>query len=183
MKLKQAVIFFTAALLLISALAIAGEKTKQVSKDNLCEVIVRPTDKASHFEIEILLTNDEPIAAASFPFLITAGEKKMYYDSVSFEGSRAEFCAAKIPNPDTSKQIFNLGILASMTPPLKYIDPGSGTIAWLYYTGEKGVALEDVIVDTTFFPPSNHLMGVLPDAKTNIYPAFKFTRQPVKEKK
>jgi len=180
-RLKQAVILITSALLLLSALAIAGDKANKEPNKNLCEVIVRPTDKASHFEIEINLTNDEPIAAASFPFSIAAGDMMMYYDSISFAGSRAEFCAAKIPNPDTANQRFNLGLLASMTPPLKFIDPGQGTIAKLYYTGEKGVGLQDIIVDTVFFPPSNHLMGVLPDAKTNVYPGFKFTREPKKK--
>lgn len=175
MRLKHIVLILAlVAFMLMSAISFAGEpKTAKLS--NLCEVIVRPTKIANHFEIEIILTNDKPIAAISFPFKITAGEKKMAYDSISFEGHRAEFCAAKIPNPDTANQIFNLGILASMTPPLKYIEPGTGTIAKMYYTGEKGTTLKDIEIDTTFFPPSNHLMGVLPDARTNIYPDFKFT--------
>jgi hypothetical protein len=156
-----------------TAILIAGES--KGDKANLCEVKLRPTKVKNHFEFEILLTNDQPISAMTFPFLITAGDKKMMYDSISFADSRAEFCAVKIPNPDTASQKINLGILTSMTPPLKYIDPGSGRIARLYYTGEDGTTLEDIKVDTTFFPPSNHLMGVLPDAKTNLHPAFKFT--------
>jgi len=56
-RLKQAVILITSALLLLSALAIAGDKANKEPNKNLCEVIVRPTDKASHFEIEINLTN------------------------------------------------------------------------------------------------------------------------------
>ena len=158
--------------ILSTALVLAGDMK---ADDNVCEVIVRPTKVPNHFEFDIILTNNQPIAAMSLPFKITAGDHTLLYDSISFEGSRAEFCAAKIPNPDTANQKFNLGILASMTPPLKYIDPGSGTIAKLYYTGPKGVKISDIEVDTTFFPPSNHLMGVLPDAKTNIYPEFKFT--------
>jgi hypothetical protein len=73
--------------------------------------------------------------------------------------------------------MFNLGILASMTPPLKYIDPGQGPIARLYFTAEAKTSLPNIVVDTTFFPPSNHLMGVLPDAKTNIYPGYEFIRE------
>ena len=160
-------------LILSTALVLAGENKN--ADNSVCEVIVRPTKIANHFEFDIVLTNNQPIAAMSLPFKITAGDHTLMYDSISFNGSRAEFCAAKIPNPDTANQKFNLGILASMTPPLKYIDPGSGTIAKLYYTGPKGIKLEDIQVDTTFFPPSNHLMGVLPDAKTNIYPDFKFS--------
>lgn len=159
--------------ILSAALVLAGDNKKADS--NVCEVFVRPTKIANHFEFEIVLTNDQPIAAMSLPFKITAGKNTLTYDSISFDGSRAEFCAAKIPNSDTANQKFNLGILASMTPPLKYIDPGHGTIAKIYYTGPKGVKLNEIEVDTTFFPPSNHLMGVLPDAKTNIYPDFKFT--------
>jgi hypothetical protein len=174
-RLKHIVLILAlVAIMLMSAISFAGEpKTAKLS--NLCEVVVRPTKVANHFEIEIILTNDKPIAAITFPFRISAGENKMAYDSISFDGYRAEFCAAKIPNPDTANQIFNLGILASMTPPLKYIEPGSGTIAKLYFTGDKGTTLKNIEIDTTFFPPSNHLMGVLPDAKTNIYPDFKFT--------
>jgi len=171
-KLKQAVLLLAVAVFVIStAVLVAGE----VKKANLCEVFVRPTKISNHYEIEISLTNDQPIAAMSFPFSITAGKKQMLYDSISFTGSRAEFCAAKIPNPDSTNQRFNLGILASMTPPLKFIDPGSGTIAKLYFTADKGTTLSEIHVDTVFFPPSNHLMGVLPDAKTNLYPDFKFT--------
>lgn len=175
MRLKHVVLILALVGFMFTGAVLIADKPVESKKPNLCEVVVRPTKMEGHFEIEILLTNDKPIAAISFPFLITAGEKKMAYDSISFEGSRAEFCAAKIPNPDTANQKFNLGILASMTPPLKYIEPGTGTIAKLYFTGDKGTSLEDIKIDTTFFPPSNHLMGVLPDAKTNIYPDFKFT--------
>jgi hypothetical protein len=171
-KLKQALLLLAVVVFMFStAVLLAGD----AKNANLCEVFVRQTKISNHFEIEIMLTNDKPIAAMSFPFSIKAGKKQMVYDSISFTGSRAEFCAAKIPNVDTANQIFNLGILASMTPPLKFIDPGSGTIAKLYYTAEKGTRLNEVLVDTVFFPPSNHLMGVLPDAKTNLYPDFKFT--------
>jgi hypothetical protein len=173
-KAKQAIMLLAALLFIFStAILLAGES--KADKGNLCEVILHPTKAKNHYELEVLLTNNQPISAITFPFLVTAGDKKMMYDSISFSDSRAEFCAVKIPNPDTASQKINLGILTSMTPPLKYIDPGSGLIAKLYYTGEAGVTLKDIVVDTTFFPPSNHLMGVLPDAKTNIYPAFKFT--------
>ncbi|MBD3218612.1 MAG: hypothetical protein GF310_10075 [candidate division Zixibacteria bacterium] len=174
MKPKQAILLLTALLFIVSSAILIAQESKG-GKENICEVQVRSTDVKNHYEIEILLTNNKPITAMSFPFLITAGEKMMYYDSISFANSRAEFCAVKIPNPDTANQKINLGLLTSMTPPLKYIDPGEGTIAKLYYTSDKGVMLKDIVVDTTFFPPSNHLMGVLPDAKTNIYPAFKYT--------
>jgi hypothetical protein len=173
-KAKQTIMLLAALLFIFSSAILLAGESKGDNK-NLCEVKLRPTKAKNHFELEILLTNDQPISAITFPFLITAGEKKMMYDSISFADSRAEFCAVKIPNPDTTNQKFNLGILSSMTPPLKYIDPGSGRIARVYYTGEDGTKMQDIKVDTTFFPPSNHLMGVLPDAKTNLYPAFKFT--------
>jgi len=173
-RAKQAILLLAALLFIFStAILLAGES--KGDKANLCEVKLRPTSVKNLYEFEILLTNDQPISAITFPFTVTAGDKKMMYDSVSFADSRAEFCAVKIPNPDTTNQKINLGILSSMTPPLKYIDPGSGRIARLYFTGEDGVTLKSIVVDTTFFPPSNHLMGVLPDAKTNLYPAFKFT--------
>jgi len=181
-KPKQALLLLTALVFIVSSAILIAQETevkkeveKEVGKEDVCEVKVRPTEVKNHYEFEILLTNKEPINAMSFPFYISAGEKKMYYDSVSFEGSRAEFCAVKIPNPDTASQKINLGILTSMTPPIRYIDPGEGRIAKLYFTGDNGVTVNDIVVDTTFFPPSNHLMGVLPDGKTQIYPKFKYT--------
>lgn len=146
-------------------------------ENNICEVVLKPTDIKNHYLIELRLINDQPLAAITFPLLIEAAKTKMMYDSISFAKTRAEFCAVKIPNADTAEQKFNLGILASMTPPLKYIEPGEGPIARLYFTSKDKTSLQDIMVDTTFFPPSNHLMGVLPDAKSNISPSFRFIRE------
>lgn len=181
MKPKQVILLLTALVFIISSAILIAQESKG-DEENICEVKVRPTEAKNHYEFEISLVNNNPINAMSLPFFVSAGEKKMYYDSVSFDGSRAEFCAVKIPNPDTTNQKILLGILTSMTPPLKYIDPGEGRIATLYFTGEDGVNVNDIVVDTTFFPPSNHLMWVLPDGKTQIYPKFIYTIEKEKEK-
>lgn len=165
---------------MLGAILVADNTTATrptADENNLCEVVLKPTDIKNHYLIELRLINDQPLAAIAFPLIIKAAKTEMMYDSISFAKTRAEFCAVKIPNADTAEQKFNLGILASMTPPLKYIDPGEGPIARLYFTSRDKTKLEDIMIDTTFFPPSNHLMGVLPDAKTNISPAFRFIRE------
>jgi len=173
-KISHLAPLLAAVFLLLMVTAITAD-APQANKGNLCEVIVRPTKISNHYEFEIVLTNDQPIAAMALPFAITAGKNSINYASISFAGSRAAFCAAKIPNVDSANQRINLGLLASLAPPMRYIDPGTGTIAKLYYTVSNGTRLEDIKVDTTFFPPSNHLMAVPPDAKNNIKPDFKFS--------
>ncbi len=173
-------ISFSAVLLLAAA---GFAQSDPLGKVDECTVVLNETAKPDHWEVVINLKNDEPLFGLVFPLLIKSDKGQLRYDSTSFAGSRVENFAVKIPHEDTSYTHtgeglkINIGLIGAVGPEQVELEPGSGMIAKHYITAiTKGVTTENIVVDTTFIRPANHLMGTMIDAKTNVKPKFTFER-------
>jgi hypothetical protein len=172
------------SILFVLAIAVSiSAQSDPMGKTDECSVVLKETAKPNHWEVEINLTNDQPLFGLVFPLLIRSDKGQLRYDSTSFAGCRVENFAVKIPHEDTAFTRkgeglkINLGLIGSVGPDPIELQPGSGVIAKHYITAlDKEVTTESIVVDTTFIDPANRLTTTMIDAKTSIKPKFVFER-------
>lgn len=145
---------------------------------DLAEVVVQKV-QGNQFSLVLNWTNDQELAALTYPLKVTGKDFQMHYDSVAWNG-RAEYFSVKAVRPVDSLQQVVVGFVNDLgqgNPPL---EKASGTMATLFYTADKTVKKElsvcDVIIDTVYIAPSNVLYGVTPGATGEVHPEYKLTR-------
>ncbi|MCJ7458592.1 MAG: dockerin type I repeat-containing protein [candidate division Zixibacteria bacterium] len=114
--------------------------------------------------IHINFFNDDSVAGISAPFIFSG---PVVYDSTTFRDSRVNYMLYKNVNETL---IGSNKVLLSAIPVTEHIiGPGRGYLATLCFRviGDTG----HVVVDTAFFPPSNHLTFVTsePEGYTPIF--------------
>jgi hypothetical protein len=147
-KFTVAAIFF----LLFYGLALAndpGLRDTVYFCDNAIYFAVTQSDTTPGF-LRLNFYNDSSVSAITIPFLYTLGFAT--FDSVSFSQSRIESLSFKTVNFDTLNNKVLLGAVPVEEPP---IAPGRGGFATFWFTALNSLA--GISLDTTFFPPANHL--------------------------
>jgi hypothetical protein len=99
-------------------------------------------------------------------------------DSIIFWNTRSEYFDMKTQLVDTVRQTVLIGLIPDMSgtkPPMK---KGDGEVVRIYFS-TSGSKFEDVLMDTTWVRPQNHLKFVTPDVK-GIFPSFDNSRALIK---
>jgi len=114
--------------------------------------------------VHIFFENDDSVAGISAPFIFSG---PVVYDSTTFRDSRVNYMLYKNVNETL---IGSNKVLLSAIPVTEHIiGPGRGYLATLCFRviGDTG----HVVVDTAFFPPSNHLTFVTsePEGYTPVF--------------
>ncbi len=155
-----------------------GKANDPFGKPDKAEIILKPA-KANQFTCEFAWENDEKLGAMEIPLIVRGKDFKMHYDSVSWKG-RIDYFAVKSVRPIDSLQQVLIGLLADMTGKTLPLNEGKGTLATLYFTAvpnaKRTVDVCEIMVDTTFIPPSNTLSGVIPDGTGSLFPVFTVAR-------
>lgn len=115
---------------------------------------------AQNWSITVSLTNDEPVVALSVPFKMTAGPIRIVADSAIYNGGRVKHFDFKNYRPDTTIQCVTLGMIATLTPVHKFLEPGNGRLVTIFVSSLNGEAVEKLTIDTTTTSPNNSLMVV-----------------------
>lgn len=131
----------------------------------------------NQFAFELAWKNDQKLAAFTYPLHITGKSFKMHYDSVSWNG-RASYFAVRSAHPIDSMQQIVVGFVNDLGQGKPPLPESTGTVATVFFTAEvKKANICDILVDTTFIPPSNVLYGVTPDGLGKVYPTYNVFRK------
>ncbi|OGC77616.1 MAG: hypothetical protein A2Z27_03050 [candidate division Zixibacteria bacterium RBG_16_50_21] len=151
--MKSKLGFAAIILLILSGLAMAndpGVRDTVYFCDNTIYFAVTQSDATPAGFLRLNFYNDSAVSAITIPFLYALGFAT--FDSVSFSQSRIESLPFKTVNFDTLNNKVLLGAVPVEEPP---IAPGRGGFATLWFTALSSLA--GISLDTTFFPPNNHL--------------------------
>jgi hypothetical protein len=173
-------------LVLAVSVSVLGQKEEK-SKPNkprdpfgrvdVAEVVVTQIAD-NHFALQLHWSNDQELAALTYPLKITGKNFLMHYDSVSWKG-RAEYFSVKAVRPEDTLQQVVVGFVNDLGEGKPPLSKAEGIVATLFYTadsGDKKVGVCDIMVDTTFIDPANVLFGVTPGATGEVHPEYKLTR-------
>jgi hypothetical protein len=151
-----------------------GEPRRPLDPHGKMDTVRIAIEPESHnrWQAVVYLTNDENLAAMTLPFRWGPGHGVYRIDSASYVNTRTSGFAVKTFYPDTLRETILIGLISDLGRGLPPLDPGSGPIARLFFSGVKPGA-RPLTLDTTFLPPHNVLQLVTPDV-ASVYPIFKF---------
>lgn len=152
MRIKILLVSFS--LFLLASLAWAqsdpGQPDTVYFCDNTFYFAVTPGDSTPAAFLRLAFFNDSSVHGITIPFAYVLGFAT--FDSVSYTGSRVDSFVFKTVNFDTLSNKVLMGAIPVEEDP---VAPGRGLYATLWFTLNSTLA--SVSLDTTFFPPSNHL--------------------------
>lgn len=151
--------------------ATASAQRDSFGKPDTCRIVVMQDEKSNQVMASVSVFNDEELAAMTLPFHYGNGKSPIKVDSVIYWKTRSEYFDMKTLLVDTVRQTILIGLIADMsgsTPPLK---KGDGEVVRIYFSINKSSKFQDVLIDTTWVKPQNHLKFVTPNVK-GIYPSF-----------
>ncbi len=158
--------------LLLSGSALAGEPVDDFGNPDRITVEIAPLPERGKWIAGIYLQNDEELAAITVPLRYGQYFGEFTFDSVSYENTRVTSFALKITNNLDTTNAVQIGLLYALGGNQPPLGPGIGPIAWLYVTqSDTTNGHFPPAIDTTFFPPYNHLQLVTPGAES-ITPIF-----------
>jgi hypothetical protein len=135
--------------------AVTGPTDSWGKIDTIYADLAKVSEKV--WTITISCTNDEPITAFSIPLHYTAGKAHLVADSAVY--GRVSGFDIKSFRCDTAIQVVMLGLMGTMGPVRKSLEPGSGTIATVYLTS-LDIPIQKLKVDTCTAYPNNTLMAI-----------------------
>ncbi|MEK7775723.1 MAG: hypothetical protein AAB305_07550 [Candidatus Zixiibacteriota bacterium] len=109
--------------------------------------------------ITVGCTNDEALSAFSIPLHYTAGKAHLVADSAVFTTGRASAFDIKSFRCDTAIQVIMIGMIGSMGPVKKTVEPGTGALATVYLSS-LDIPIQKLKVDTCTAAPNNTLMAI-----------------------
>lgn len=173
-------ILLAAAVLVVLSVAVMGENKPKDSfgRVDKAEVVVKHL-KENVYSLDLLWSNDQQMAAFTYPLIVRGKGFHMRYDSVAWS-PRTSYFAVKSVKPIDSLQQVLVGFFADLDGTKEPLSIDEGSVATLFFTAEgSSKAVSDpcgVMIDTTFIGPSSTLYGVTPDGTGMIHPAFEVTR-------
>lgn len=157
--MRSKIWWISLSLALVTSLSLAGTDPGQPDTVYFCQntlyFAITPGDTVPEAFLKLSFFNDSLVQGITIPFSYTLGFATL--DSVSYSGSRVENLIFKTVNFDTNTDKVLMGAIPVEEDP---IAPGRGLFATLWFTLSSGLA--SASLDTTFFPPTNHLYFVNP---------------------
>jgi hypothetical protein len=158
--------------------AAASAQKDVFGKPDTCRIVVMQDEKNNQGMASVSVFNDEELAAMTLPFYYGNGKSPIRVDSIIFRNTRSEYFDMKTQLVDSVRQTVLIGLIPDMSgtkPPMK---KGDGEVVRIYFS-TSGSKFEDVLMDTTWIKPQNHLKFVTPDVK-GIFPSFDNSRALIK---
>ncbi len=173
MKSYAATGFFVLQLVLcLTGTAMAGDPEDAFGNPDRVTAKIASLAKRGQWIVGIYLQNDEELAAITVPLRYGTSVGEYRFDSASYVQTRVKDFALRITNNLDTTNAVQVGLLHALggnEPPL---GPGIGPVAWLYFTQQDTASgVYPPAIDTTFFPPYNHLQLVTLGAEA-ITPIF-----------
>ena len=144
------------ALLVLPLLAVAD--TAAGGADTVFADVARVNDHS--FTITISCVNSKNIVGIAVPLKMSAGNVRVVADSADYAGGRVEKWSYLGFRPDSSIQCVTLGMVASVGPTEKFIEPGNGRLTTVYVSSLDGAKIDDLVVDTATTDPGNRLQFI-----------------------
>lgn len=126
----------------------------------------------STFTIPIYLYNDEPLLGLTIPLRLAQGRENITCDSVIFDMARAGNCQFLSAYIDDSAKSILIGIIPSLDSAERYIEPGDGEIARIFFSYAGSPESSVDTLTTGLLPPYNSLKFIGANI-TPFVPEFK----------
>ena len=149
-------------------------------KPDTCRLLYLQEEKSEKAKLSVSLFNDEKLACINLPLRFGTGKTPIVCDSVSFADTRVEYFQLKLARIDTVNQTVLIGLFAYFSDPKPPLAEGDGEVANLYFTLTEQANLEEIVIDTTFIPPSNILGVATPEVK-QFTPVLRVSKNMVKD--
>ncbi|MFW9842894.1 MAG: hypothetical protein ACFFES_18570, partial [Candidatus Thorarchaeota archaeon] len=118
------------------------------------------------FAVDVFMYNDEELGGMSIPLGWSSSDFEL--DTVLFDGSRVEYISARPVTIENTNQRVVVGVIVFFE---EYIQPGSGLLFTMHFRAKPGISDQVFTIDSTFFPPTNHLSLILANS-SNITPQY-----------